>query len=390
MTDRRQTEQTERNWSRRDLFRAGGTLAVGGLALSAFAYTQSAGPNAGSSAAQMGGSAAPAATASAAAIAGSKLDAIVTDPTVLPAPIRRNSAVTHEVTLTCEEIEAEIESGVSFRYMTFGGQVPGPLIRVRQGDTVRFRLENAPDSRMVHNIDFHAVYGTGGGAEATNVQPDQSNGMVFQARYPGAFIYHCAVPNLDQHISCGMFGMIVVEPPEGLPPVDREFYLGQHEVYTDKPTGEKGRHNFNFEAMAAETPNYVLLQGAKTALTANRVGPLKANVGETARVFLVNGGPNLTSNFHPIGNVWTKAWREGAIASNPERYVQTMAVPPGSCGIFEMEFPVPETVKLVDHALSRVARKGMLGEIKVEGEAKPEIFDANPGGESGSKGEGGY
>ena len=374
MTTRDQPSQDETIWTRRHLLRAGGALAVGGLALPVLGYAR--GDEAGSGTSDVGGSKATTTTsASASAIAGAKLEGVVADPTAVPAPIRRNFSVTHELTLTCEEVEAEIEPGVTFRYMTFGGQVPGPLIRVRQGDTIRFTLKNAPDSRMIHNIDFHAVYGTGGGSEATNVQPGQSNGMIFQARYPGAFIYHCAVPNLDYHISCGMFGLIVVEPPEGLPPVDREFYLGQHEVYTDQPAGYKGRHNFDFDAMAAENPNYVLLQGAKAALTPGRMGPLKAKVGETARIFFVNGGPNLTCNFHPIGNVWTKAWRAGAIANDPERYVQTMAVSPGSCGIFEMDFPVPETVALVDHALSRVVRKGMLGQIVVEGEPKPAIFD---------------
>jgi len=395
MTDRRNDVHGSDGMTRRDLFRSGGSLAIGGLALSALGCSASTAQQSDNSEesersadAQSTGGAATA-MASTAAMVGAKLDDIVGDPTAVPGPINRSSAVTHEITLECEEIEAEIEPGVTFRYMTFGGQVPGPMIRVRQGDTVRFTLENLPSSRAPHNIDFHAVYGTGGGAEATNVQPDQSNEMVFQARYPGAFIYHCAVPNLDYHISAGMFGLIFVEPPEGLPEVDREIYLGQHELYTK--TAKSDRHNhqhFDYGRMATENPNYVLLQGAKTALTENRVGPIKANVGETARVFFVNGGPNLTSNFHPIGNVWTKAWREGAIASNPERYVQTMAVPPGSCGIFEMEFPVPETVKLVDHALSRVARKGMLGEILVEGKPKPQIFKANPDGEFGAEGEG--
>lgn len=309
-------------------------------------------------------------------------ESVAADPRELPDPIDRDSPETVEIELEIQEVVSEIEEGKTFKFLTYNGQVPGPMVRVRQGDTVEFNMVNPPESDMSHNVDFHAIYGTGGGAEATNVQPDQSSGMLFQARYPGAFIYHCAVPNLDQHISAGMFGLIVVEPPEGLPSVDREFYLGQHEVYTDTTTGEKGHHNFNFESMTAESPNYVLLQGGKAALTSNRVGPIKANVGETARVFFVNGGPNLTSNFHPIGNVWTKAWREGAIASEPERFVQTCAVPPGSCGIFEMEFPVPETIKLVDHALSRVARKGMLGEIKVEGEARPQVYNPNPDGGS--------
>ncbi len=273
------------------------------------------------------------------------------------------------------EVVAEIEPGVTFHYMTFGGQVPGPMIRVRQGDTVEFTLKSQPTDIMPHNIDFHAVYGTGGGAGATLVAPGLSNGVLFKAMYPGAFIYHCAVPNLDYHISSGMFGMILVEPPEGLPPVTHEFYLGQHEIYTDQPAGTKGRHNIDLDAMLRENPTYVLLNGEKYALTEGRRGPMQVKVGDTARIFFVCGGPNLTSHFHPIGNVWTKVWREGAILSNPERYVQTVAVPPGSCAILEMEFPVPEDVKLVDHALTRVVSKGMAGVIHVQGDPQPEIFN---------------
>jgi len=303
---------------------------------------------------------------------------VAADPTDLPPPVDWASPRTHEIALGCKEVTAEIEPGVEFPYMTFEGQVPGPMIRVRQGDTIEFTLENVSASAMPHNIDFHAVYGTGGGAEATMAPPGQSQSITFRADYPGAFVYHCAVPNVDYHIASGMFGLIFVEPKEGLPEVDRELYLGQHEVYTDKPTGEEGSHAFDFEAMTREDPTYVLLNGQKHALTESAFGAMKTKVDETARVFFVNGGPNLTSSFHPIGNVWTKAWREGAIASDPERHVQTMTVGPGSCGVFEMDFPVPEKIKLVDHALSRVVRKGFLGEIKVEGEPQPEIFDPTP------------
>jgi len=171
--------------------------------------------------------------------------------------------------------------------------------------------------------------------------------------------------------------MIVVEPLEGLPKVDHEFYLGQHEVYTDKEAGEKGTHNFDMASMVAEDPTYVLLNGEKHAITDGRYGNLKVKTGETARLFMVTGGPNLTSSFHAIGNVFTKAWREGAITSDAERYVQTCQVAPGSTGVFELEFPVPQVVKLVDHSLSRVARKGMLGLITVEGEEQPDIFATN-------------
>jgi nitrite reductase (NO-forming) len=300
---------------------------------------------------------------------------VAAEPTKIPPPIHRSAPKRHEVVLEARGLTAEIEPGVTFDYMTFGGQIPGPMIRVRQGDTVRLTLKNPATDMFAHNVDLHAVYGPGGGNVATTAAPGQSNGMEFKAMYPGAFIYHCAVPNLDWHISAGMFGMILVEPPEGLRPVDHEFYLGQNEIYTTQPTGQKGHHDFDFTAMANEDPTYVLLNGEKHALTEGVHGPMKVKVGETARVFFVCGGPNLTSSFHPIGNVWTRAWYAGALASDPQRYVQTMTVPPGSCGVFEMDFPVPGDVKLVDHALSRVVRKGMLGVIHADGTPNLSIFN---------------
>lgn len=304
-----------------------------------------------------------------------KTDRVAADPTDIPAPIKRSRPKTHDIELLTKEVVTEIEDGVQFRFMTFGGQVPGPMIRVRQGDTINLTLTSSPDNAMLHNVDFHSVYGTGGGANATYVSPGQSKTFKFKAMYPGAFIYHCAVPRLDYHISSGMYGMILVEPEEGLPAVDHEFYFGQNEVYTQQAAGSQGFLEFDHQNMQDEIPTYVTLNGEKYAITDERRGPLTVKKGETARVYLVNGGPNLASSFHPIGNVWTKVWREGAIASNPEKYVQTALVPPGSCGIFEMDFPVPSTIHLVDHALSRVANKGMKANIVVEGSKEPEIFD---------------
>ncbi|RIK55832.1 MAG: nitrite reductase, copper-containing [Chloroflexi bacterium] len=299
---------------------------------------------------------------------------VAADPAALPGPVDWTEPQHHKITLDVVEVVAEIEPGVTFSYMTFGGRIPGPMIRVRQGDTVEITLNNLPDNLMPHNVDLHAVYGPGGGAEATFVVAGQSNGMLFKALYPGAFMYHCAVPTLDHHISSGMFGMIVVEPPEGLPPVNREFYLGQHELYTDQAAGVPGHHNFDFAAMQREQPTYVLLNGEKHALTPGRRGAMQAQTGETARIFFVCGGPNLSSNFHPVGSVWSKVWREGAILNTPERYVQTVAVPPGSCLVAEIEFSVPGVVNLVDHALTRVVSKGMLGVIEVAGEPQPDLF----------------
>lgn len=306
-----------------------------------------------------------------------RVDRVAADPRDIPDPISRRTPKTHNVTLAAKEVVAEIEDGVTFKHMTWNGQVPGPMIRVRQGDTVNLTVKNLPENTTIHNVDFHAVYGTGGCAVATTSPPGQESQVSFKATYPGAFIYHCAVPRLDMHISSGMYGMIVVEPPEGLPEVDHEFYFGQNEVYTDKEVGEKGMHNFHKPSMMAENPTYVLLNGEKNAITPSRYGALQVDREETARVFMVTGGPNLTSSFHAIGNVWSKAWREGAIHNTPDTYLQTCQVAPGSCGVFQMDFPVPEKIMLVDHALTRYAKKGMLGIIKVNGQEQPDIFDAS-------------
>ena len=309
------------------------------------------------------------------------VDQVAADPIDVPDPIDRDEPVTHEITLTTEEVTAEVEPSVTYKYLTFDGQVPGPMIRVRQGDTVELTLENAPDSQMAHNVDFHAVYGPGGGAVATTAAPGEENAVKFQAKYPGAFIYHCAVPRLDYHIAAGMFGMILVEPKGGLPEVDHELYFGQHELYTDKDAGEEGHHAHNMDAMVDENPDYVLLNGEKYAWAAANRDPLEAAVGDTVRVYLVCGGPNVSSNFHPIGNVWSRAYRDGGLpddgdlAAYADKNIQTMKVPPGSCMVGEMEMVVPERIKLVDHALSRVRHKGLLAEIDVQGKEDESIYD---------------
>lgn len=308
------------------------------------------------------------------------VDTVALDPADVPDPVDWDSPRHHEITLETEEVVAEIEPGVTFTYMTFGGTIPGPMIRVRQGDTVSLTLTNLEENNMPHNVDFHAIMGTGGGSIATTAAPGQSNAMEFQATYPGAFIYHCAVPNMDYHISSGMFGMIVVEPPEGLPDVDHEFYYGQHEIYSKKQAGEEGHHEFDFQAMLREDPTYVVLNGEKYAYAAANHGPNEVELGDRVRVYMVDGGPNLTSSFHPIGNVWDVAYRDGGWTDSPDRNIQTMTVPPGSCMIGEMDTVVPERIKLVDHALTRVLRKGLLAEIDVLGPKQNDIFDPEPDG----------
>jgi nitrite reductase (NO-forming) len=259
-----------------------------------------------------------------------------------------------EVELETRELVAEVEPGVTFTYMTFNEQVPGPLIRTRVGDTVDLTIRNHEDSTMTHNVDFHACRGPGGGAEDTNVAPGEEKHLQFKVTYPGAFIYHCAVANVDYHISGGMFGLILIEPEEGLPAVD---------------------HEFDFGRMAREDPTYVLMNGEKYAITPDNYAEMNVRTGEIAGVFYGVGGPNLFSSFHAIGSVWDEVWAQGALASEPGRFVQTTPVLPGSACVATMSFPVPGDFKLVDHALSRVARKGALAVVTAEGPEDHSIYN---------------
>lgn len=306
--------------------------------------------------------------------------AIVAEPADIPPPIgERNRAIHHEITLEAREVDGEIEPGASFSYMTFNAQVPGPMIRVRQGDKVTLTLRNDRHSATWHSIDLHAVYGPGGGADPLTVLPGESKTITFKTMYPGAFIYHCGVEGeMDAHIARGMYGMIVVEPQQGLPHVDHEFYLGQNETYTKQLPGTPGPRDFDSERLLREQATYVVFNGSYNALTAKRFGAMKAKVGETVRVFMVNGGPNLLSSLHPVGNIWSRVWFMGAFATPPMRFLQSVPVPPGNAIVADMELPVPQTIRIVDHSMTRAMSKGAMAEIEVSGESNPEIFSTKP------------
>lgn len=308
------------------------------------------------------------------------VDRIAADPTNVPPPVDWDSPREHEISMETPELTAEIAPDTTFTYMTFDGQIPGPMIRVRHEDRIRFRLTNPEDSNHPHNIDFHAVYGPGGGAEHTTVTPGETAEIEFRAMYPGIHIYHCAVPNFDHHISSGMFGAILVEPKDGLPEVDRELYFGQHEIYTHADVGEDGHASFDFTAMNNEEPTYVVFNGEPYGFTEDKYGPVPLGTDERVRIFFANGGPNLASSWHAIGNVWTRLYRDGDLVSEPARYVETSTVAPGTVTVAEIETPVPGPIRLVDHAVTRAIKRGALGVLNVEGEEKPDIYD---GGETG-------
>ncbi len=300
---------------------------------------------------------------------------IVRDPTDIPAPIGQREPQKVRIDLETVEIEGQLADGTTYNYWTFNGKVPGPFFRVRVGDTVEVHLKNLMNSSMAHSVDFHAVTGPGGGAVFSNTMPGEETVFTFKALIPGLFVYHCATPMVAEHISNGMYGMILVEPEEGLPAVDREFYVMQGEIYTSEAFGSTGHLTENMQALLNEDPEYFVLNGAVGGLTAQK--PLKANVGETVRIFFGVGGPNFTSSFHVIGEMFDRVYDQASLTSPALTNVQTTMVPPGGATMVEFQLQVPGKYILVDHALARLQR-GLAGFLIVDGPAAPEIFDGTP------------
>lgn len=298
---------------------------------------------------------------------------IVRLPTDLPPPIQTRGPTKVVVNLETMEVYGRLDDGTAYHYWTFNGKVPGPFVRVRVGDTVEVHLTNAEDSAMMHNVDFHAVTGPGGGAGATEAAPGETKGFTFKALNPGLFVYHCATPPVAQHIAAGMYGMILVEPENGLPKVDHEYYVMQGELYTEEPFGTKGELTESYDKLLNETPEYYVFNGAVGGLST--LHPLTAKVGETVRIFFGVGGPNATSSFHVIGEIFDRAYNLGSLTAEPLTNVQTITVPPGGAAAVEFKVQVPGKYMLVDHALSR-AMRGLIGVLQVDGPADPAIFSA--------------
>jgi len=300
---------------------------------------------------------------------------IVHDPTDLPGPIGDRTNETVRIDLEAVEIEGQLSDGTTYTYWTFNGKVPGPFFRVRLGDTIEVHMKNLTNSTMSHSVDFHAVTGPGGGATMTQTAPGEETVFTAKAIIPGLFVYHCATPMVAQHIANGMYGLILVEPEEGLPPVDREFYVMQGEIYTNEAFGSTGHLTENQQALLNEDPEYLVFNGAVGALTTLK--PLKANVGETVRIFFGVGGPNFTSSFHVIGEMFDRVYNLASLTTPPMTDVQTTIVPPGGATVVEFSLEVPGRYILVDHALSRLQR-GLAGYLFAEGAENPEIFNGTP------------
>ena len=326
----------------------------------------------------------PAATASAEAPAASNsqaaaetpsselpvIDAIVTHAPEVPPATDRDHPAKVRVKMETVEKTMTMEDGVEYHYWTFNGDVPGQMIRVREGDTVEVEFSNNPSSTVPHNVDFHAATGQGGGAEATFTAPGHTSTFSFKALQAGLYIYHCAVAPVGMHIANGMYGLILVEPKEGLPKVDKEFYIVQGDFYTKGKKGAQGLQPFDMDKAIAEQPEYVVFNGHVGSIAGDNA--LKAKAGETVRMYVGNGGPNLVSSFHVIGEIFDKVYVEGGKLINEN--VQSTLIPAGGAAIIEFKADIPGSYTVVDHSLFRAFNKGALGQLKVEGAENPEIM----------------
>jgi nitrite reductase (NO-forming) len=301
---------------------------------------------------------------------GAPIRALLTSPPHVPPPTGRKHAAKVIVELEVMEKEMPISEGVSYTFWTFGGTVPGSFIRVRQGDTVEFHLKNHPSSKMPHNIDLHGVTGPGGGAASSFTAPGHESQFTFKALNEGIYVYHCATAPVGMHVANGMYGLILVEPPEGMPKVDHEYYVMQGDFYTSGKYREKGHQPFDMERAIDERPTYVLFNGAEGALTGDKA--MTAKTGETVRVYVGNGGPNLVSSFHVIGAIFDQVRYEGG--SEVQKNVQTTLIPAGGAAIVKFTARVPGSYVLVDHSIFRAFNKGALAILKVDGAEDKSIY----------------
>ncbi|KAL1953120.1 hypothetical protein VTO42DRAFT_3579 [Malbranchea cinnamomea] len=306
-------------------------------------------------------------------------DAELTTAPHVPFPLTRDHPVLLRVPLTTTTKVNQLTNQYKYEQWTFNNTVPGPFIRARVGDVVEITLTNKDTTGNPHNIDCHAFTGPGGGSAVTTAEENETKTARFRLLYPGLFLYHCAAAPVPVHIANGMYGLMYVQPErEMLPPVDREYYVMQSEFYHEPPeVGDDGRPSslveFSYPNALREEPNVVVFNGHESALT--RDSPLKAQTGETIRIFFGNAGPNLTSSLHLIGSNFMRVFRDGDVLSPPAPFLQTISLPPGGATIADMKLLVPGTYALVDHAIFRMD-KGAVGYVNVSGKPRPDIYQS--------------
>lgn len=249
------------------------------------------------------------------------------------------------------------------------GAVPAPFIRVREGDLVDIQLANSASSMMAHSLDLHAAQAPAGRAEASTTSPGAVSSFTFKALRSSLYLYHCGSQPVAAHLAKGMYGLILVEPQEGLPKVDREYYIMQSEFYTKGAFGEAGVQPFSMEKAIDERPDYVLFNGQVGSMIGDKV--LTAKTGESIRLFLGNAGPNLASSFYLIGAVFDNVYVEGGTLLNHN--VQTTLIPAGGATIVESRIDVPGSYTFIDHSIFRAFHKGTMGQL-VDGAENKAVY----------------
>lgn len=272
------------------------------------------------------------------------------DPVLPPLPEER----THRVHWRAQEVPVRISNSTVIAAWTFEGDVPGPVLRVRQGDTVEFTLTN--EGEVPHSMDFHAAQ-VDPKVAFRSVPKGESVSFTFQPRHAGAFMYHCGTAPVLMHIGTGMYGAIIVDPPAPLPEA-KEFVLVQSEYYLGEAAG--GIVPLDYRKMSATLPDMVVFNGRPDQYVRE---PLEVNVGDRVRFYVVSAGPTHPCNFHVVGEQFDSVWL-GAPPDNPLRGVQTFAVPPGGGMIFDMVADVPGEFPFVNHGFGH-GQKGSIGFLNV-------------------------
>jgi nitrite reductase (NO-forming) len=281
---------------------------------------------------------------------------VARSPLAVPPPITRTTPRRVHVHLVAKEVVAELAHGQRYLFWTYAlrgrpAAVPGPMIRVMAGDTIVLSLTNDSNDLEPHGVDFHAAIGPGGGTNMVEVEPGQTRTFTFTVRRPGAYVYHCGAEGKPwEHVSHGMFGLIEVDPKGGLPRGYREYYVGQSEWYVTDSTRHDGLisyHDLDDAKAEAATPDRVTFNG--------NAAPLSIDVRphQKVRIFFVNGGPNLVSSFHVIGEIFDRVYPDDR--REALRNEETALVPPGSASVFELTAGAPGMYPLVDHALWHAA-----------------------------------
>ena len=290
-----------------------------------------------------------------------------------PSPVK-------EVRLDTTHKIIEIAPGVKFSAWTFGNTVPGPVVRARVGDRIKFSMTNRSDEKMpggtftaapmMHSMDFHSAM-VSPQDKYRSVAPGQTISFEFTPNYPGVYMYHCGTPMVLEHIASGMYGMMIVEPREGYPTkVDREYAVIQSEFYT-KPDPDKRKvdgvplYVLDGDRVRAKSPTYTVFNGRYNGMVDN---PLEAKPGERVRLFVLNVGPSNTSSFHVVGTIFDRVWMDGN-PDNQFRGMQTVLLGSSSGAIVEFQVPEAGSYVMVDHHFAN-ASQGAIGVIKAGG--KPE------------------